>query len=103
MKIAIIAPPWSKLPTNDYTGIENVVSSLCEKLTETGQEVILFAPHGSTSAAELIEYPEDTSGINWNDAEGNLRYFFKNILENLDLYFPDNISQPVLNSSSTHH
>lgn len=80
MKIAIIASPWVKLPAKDYTGIAAVISSLCEKLIDAGEQVILFAPHGSTSSADILQYPEDTSGISWNEAEYNMRYFYKNIL-----------------------
>lgn len=82
MKIAVIAPPWVTLPTNDYTGIETVINDLCEKLIESGQEVILFAPFGSSSSAELIQYPEDISTINWNEADTNTRYFYKTLLAN---------------------
>lgn len=80
MKIAIIAPPWTTLPSQEYIGIETLISDLSEKLMEAGQEVILFAPHGSTSPVQLVTYPEDTSEINWNDADENSRYYLKSII-----------------------
>lgn len=80
MKIAIIAPPWRKLPSHDYTGIETVISDLSEKLVETEHKVILFAPDGSTSLSEVIHYPPDTSEINWKKADKNSRYYLKNII-----------------------
>jgi glycosyltransferase involved in cell wall biosynthesis len=80
MKIALIAPPWTQLPTKDYTGIEIVISNIAEKFHEMGHSVTLFAPHGSKSSGKLVKYPKDITGINWSDADANLRYFYKDIL-----------------------
>ena len=80
MKIAIIAPQWNILPTEEYTGIESTISNLSEELIKEGKEVILFAPKDSTSSAELVHYPDDTSGIDWTSASDDLRHFFKNLI-----------------------
>jgi glycosyltransferase involved in cell wall biosynthesis len=82
MKIAVIAPPWVILPTNDYTGIETVINDLCIKLVDAGHEVILFAPFGSSSSSQLIHYPEDISSIDWQEADTDTRYFYKTLLSN---------------------
>jgi len=81
MKIALIAPPWSKLPSQEYTGIESTISEICDKLVEYGEEVILFAPEGSSSSnAEIVYYPENTAEIDWAKADRKLRLYFKNII-----------------------
>ena len=49
-----MAPPWFPLPPRGYGGIELVVHALAEGLSARGHEVTLFAPEGSTSAAEVV-------------------------------------------------
>jgi glycosyltransferase involved in cell wall biosynthesis len=54
MRIAEVAPPWFAIPPRGYGGIELVVHALAEGLSARGHEVTLFAPEGSTSAAEVV-------------------------------------------------
>ena len=42
LRIALIAPPWLKIPPDGYGGIENVLASLIPSLIELGVEVELF-------------------------------------------------------------
>ncbi|RJQ43612.1 MAG: glycosyltransferase family 4 protein [Gaiellales bacterium] len=53
MKIAMLAPPWIKVPPAGYGGIEWVVHYLTESLVERGHEVTLFASGDSATSAEL--------------------------------------------------
>jgi len=53
MKIAMLAPPWIKIPPAGYGGIEWVVHYLTEELVERGHDVSLFATGDSTTAARL--------------------------------------------------
>src|SRR5918993_3090617 len=73
MRIAIIAPPWYRVPPNGYGGIEWVVSLLADGLTDRGHEVTLFAPPGSKTEAELVPPlqevpPEELIGDPWYEA-----------------------------------
>jgi glycosyltransferase involved in cell wall biosynthesis len=60
MRIAVIAPPWYRVPPSGYGGIEWVVALLADGLTDRGHEVTLFAPPGSETEAELIPPLEET-------------------------------------------
>ena len=54
MRILQIAPPWFPVPPNGYGGIEWIVSSLADGLTDLGHEVTLVANGDSTTRAELV-------------------------------------------------
>lgn len=53
MKIAMLAPPWIKIPPAGYGGIEWVVHYLTEELVKRGHDVTLFATGDSTTTAKL--------------------------------------------------
>src|SRR4029453_5040109 len=53
MRIALIAPPWYRIPPSGYGGIEWVVALLAHGLTDPGPEVTLFAAPGSATRARL--------------------------------------------------
>lgn len=42
LRVAMIAPPWLKIPPKGYGGIENVVDSLVQELVKLGVEVEVF-------------------------------------------------------------
>jgi glycosyltransferase involved in cell wall biosynthesis len=73
MRIAVVAPPWYRVPPNGYGGIEWVVALLADGLTERGHQVTLFAPPGSQTEARLIPPlqevpPEELIGDPWYEA-----------------------------------
>ena len=73
MRIAVIAPPWYRVPPSGYGGIEWVVALLADGLTDRGHEVTLFAPPGSETEAELVPPldetpPEALIGDPWYEA-----------------------------------
>ena len=73
MRIAVIAPPWYRVPPTGYGGIEWVVALLADGLTDRGHEVTLFAPPGSETEAELVPPldevpPEALIGDPWYEA-----------------------------------
>lgn len=53
MKIAMVAPPWIKIPPEKYGGIEIVVSLLCEGLVKRGHSVTLYSIGDSITEARL--------------------------------------------------
>ncbi|MGC3990886.1 MAG: glycosyltransferase family 4 protein [Chthoniobacteraceae bacterium] len=53
LRIAQVAPLWSAIPPHTYGGIESLMYSLIEKLTERGHEVTLFATGDCHTSAEL--------------------------------------------------
>jgi glycosyltransferase involved in cell wall biosynthesis len=64
LRIAMLAPPWIRVPAPAYGGIEEVVRLLCEGLVEHGHRVTLFAAPDSTSSAEVhtvldAEHPDE--------------------------------------------
>ncbi len=54
MKIAQIAPLWTKVPPPKYGGIELIVYLLTEELIKRGHEVTLFASEDSETSGKLV-------------------------------------------------
>ena len=54
MKIAMVMPPWFKIPPESYGGIEIIVSLLTDGLVEKGHEVTLFSISESQSKARIF-------------------------------------------------
>jgi glycosyltransferase involved in cell wall biosynthesis len=55
LNVAMLAPPWIRIPPPKYGGIEHVVALLCEGLVRLGHRVTLFAAPGSRSSAKVYE------------------------------------------------
>jgi glycosyltransferase involved in cell wall biosynthesis len=53
MRVAMIAPPWFKIPPEGYGGIEVVIHLLVEGLIDNGHEVTLCTVGGSSTRASL--------------------------------------------------
>ncbi len=53
MRVAIVAPPWFKIPPEGYGGIEVVIYLLVEGLVDRGHEVILCTVGGSSTRAAM--------------------------------------------------
>lgn len=64
MKIVQVAPDIFTLPPTNYGGIEKMVYEITEELSRRGHEVYLYAPKGTTTSANLIEYEHNKA---WND------------------------------------
>lgn len=64
MKIAMLAPPWIKIPPAGYGGIEWVVYYVTDELVNRGHEVTLFATGDSTTNAELVStFPQEMPNL----------------------------------------
>ncbi len=60
MKVAVIAPPWLKIPPTGYGGIENMIDTLVPGLHKLGVEVVLFTIGETTlKGAKLRHYYQD--------------------------------------------
>jgi glycosyltransferase involved in cell wall biosynthesis len=64
LRIAMLAPPWIRVPAPAYGGIEEVVRLLCEGLVEHDHAVTLFAAPESASPADVhvvldAEHPDE--------------------------------------------
>lgn len=55
MNIAMVLPPWFKVPPEGYGGIEVVVSLLTDGLIEQGHSVTLFSIGASKTKAQLFD------------------------------------------------
>jgi glycosyltransferase involved in cell wall biosynthesis len=55
MKIAIVAPPWFRVPPEKYGGIEIIVSLLADGLTDKGHDVTLFTVASSITKAGVFK------------------------------------------------
>jgi glycosyltransferase involved in cell wall biosynthesis len=55
LRIALLAPPWIRVPPAGYGGIESVVGLLADALADAGHDVTLLAPPGSRSRARVVE------------------------------------------------
>lgn len=53
MKIAVVAPPWIKIPPEKYGGIEYLLGLLVDGLVEKNHEVTLFATGDARTKARL--------------------------------------------------
>jgi glycosyltransferase involved in cell wall biosynthesis len=60
LRVAVLAPPWIRVPPPAYGGIEAVISLICEELVTRGHEVTLFAAPGSRSPAHVCSPLEDS-------------------------------------------
>lgn len=56
MKIAIVAPPWIRVPPEKYGGIEVLISLLADGLVDKGHEVTLFTVGVSKTKARKRSY-----------------------------------------------
>jgi glycosyltransferase involved in cell wall biosynthesis len=54
MKIAIVLPPWFKVPPKGYGGIEIVVSLLADGLVDRGHDVTLCSVASSTTKGKVF-------------------------------------------------
>jgi len=55
MKIAMVVPPWFKVPPEGYGGIEVLVSLLTDGLIGKGHELTLFTISSSTTKARIFK------------------------------------------------
>ena len=69
MRVAQIAPPWFPIPPVGYGGIERVVHDLTEGLLAAGCDVILCAPAGSQTSAQLVPTVSRPVGLNLTEAQ----------------------------------
>jgi len=60
LTIVQVAPDYYPVPPPAYGGIERVIHTLTERLIGLGHRVILYAPGGSGTSAELIAYAHGT-------------------------------------------
>ncbi len=59
MKIAMVAPPWFKIPPEGYGGIEVVIYLLVEGLIDNGHEVSLCTVAESSTRASILKVFDD--------------------------------------------
>jgi len=59
MRIAIVAPPWFRIPPEGYGGIEVVVYLLAEGLVDKGHEVTLCTVASSSTRASIHKVFDD--------------------------------------------
>ena len=55
MKIAMVLPPWFKVPPEGYGGIEIIVSLLADGLVGKGHEVTLCTVASSSTKARIFK------------------------------------------------
>jgi hypothetical protein len=54
MKIAMVAPPWERIPPEGYGGIEVIAGLLADGLVDKGHEVTLFTVSSSSTKARMF-------------------------------------------------
>ena len=60
LRIAMLAPPWTSVPSAGFGGLQSVVSTLTDALIGRGHDVTLFCPPGPASRAHVVS-PLDRS------------------------------------------
>lgn len=81
MKIVQIAPDVYPVPPENYGGIERVMYDLIEELVKRGHKVLLYAPKGSNTSAELIPYKHEKP---WSQME-ILKYVIATLPKDVDI------------------
>jgi glycosyltransferase involved in cell wall biosynthesis len=76
MRIAMIAPPWLRMPPDGYGGIEYVVHDLTVELQRLGHEVILYATGDTKTPATELHTPYE---------EGQFRHIAEPLYEALGI------------------
>ncbi len=71
MKILQIAPPWIRIPPQNYGGTEWIIANLINQLHRQGHEVTLFGTGNSQTPANL-KYVYNAGLFEQNDAEWSL-------------------------------
>jgi glycosyltransferase involved in cell wall biosynthesis len=54
LRVAVVSPPWFRVPPHGYGGIEWIVSLLADGLADAGHNVSLFASGDSHTHAKLV-------------------------------------------------
>ncbi|MCL4387508.1 glycosyltransferase family 4 protein [Patescibacteria group bacterium] len=113
MKIALLSPPWLRVPPKKYGGTEMVIFNLGEELVRRGHKVTLFASGDSKTSAKLIAYFKRGLGNNLSIkayALPTLYHYLEcyrragqfDIIHNHDehysYFFNDLVDTPVLNT-----
>jgi glycosyltransferase involved in cell wall biosynthesis len=77
LKIALLAPPWERVPPVAYGGTELVVHNLAEALTRRGHDVTVFAS-GDSAVSGRLEWIHPRSGyrsgVAWSATNFSLRH-----------------------------
>jgi glycosyltransferase involved in cell wall biosynthesis len=76
LKVAMLAPPWLKIPPKGYGGIESVLQFLVPELVRAGVEVELFTTGDSDTAA---------ARQHWYYSDGQYRHIHKPLYEAVTL------------------
>lgn len=91
MRIAIINPPWIRLPPFGYGGRERVVFDIVEGMVKKGHDVTLFATGDSRVSSKLDFFYPKALGNNFNiklnpyNLLNHLQYSLKKIGSNFDI------------------
>ena len=80
LRIVHVAPDWYPVPPKNYGGIERVVYDLTEELVSLGHEVYLYAPKGSKSSANIINYEHISPS-----SECIAEFVLKTLPDNIDI------------------
>ncbi|HBY20882.1 MAG TPA: hypothetical protein DEG71_07725 [Clostridiales bacterium] len=81
MRIVQVAPDIYSLPPINYGGIEKIVYEITEELVKRGHEVYLYAPKGTKTSANLLEYEHEDA---WNE-KAITEFVKKTLPPNIDL------------------
>ncbi|BCZ46676.1 hypothetical protein psyc5s11_27430 [Clostridium gelidum] len=90
LRIVQVAPGYYLVPPPKYGGAEKVIYDLTEQLVKLGHQVYLYAPKGSKSSAEIINY-EDTNPSPQSIAD----FVQKTLPENIDIIHDHTIDSVV--------
>ena len=69
LRIAVVAPPWFEVPPEGYGGIEDMVATLVEGLSQAGHAVTLVAAGEDRTAADFVPtFSSTPDGLGGPDA-----------------------------------
>ena len=115
LKVALIAPPFLRVPPDTYGGSEQIIADLAEALAEKGHEVTIFAADGSkVPGCKVVEFgpPVMKAQVDWLAEEKKAYEIYKDQLSDFDIIhdhtwlgypYRVKLANPELKIIHTHH
>ncbi len=115
LKVALVAPPFLRVPPDTYGGSEQIIADLAEALANLDHEVTIFAADGSkVPGCKVVEFgpPVMKAQVNWLEEEKKAYENYKDQLIGYDLIhdhtwlgypWKAKLENPGLKILHTHH
>lgn len=115
LKVALVAPPFLRVPPDTYGGSEQIIADLAEALAKKGHDVTIFAANGSkVPGCKVVEFgpPVMKAQVNWLEEEKKAYKNYEDKLNGYDIIhdhtwlgypYRAKLANPELKIIHTHH